>query len=178
MPFAGGSERGGLQMASMHRWDPITDLAASWQRDIERMFRGLGESFGGIRGSSGSMAEWMPAADILTRGDDLVIRFELPGIDPEKDVEITVEDGMLHVRGERQETQEEKGEGYIRRETTYGAFERSVPLPGGARTEDLKATYTDGFLEIVVPGGAKRPTQRVPVEVAAEKKGGHDTQKQ
>ena len=62
-------------MASIVRADPFTDLAASWQRDIDRMFRSLAESFG----SGGTMAhrsEWLPAADVLTRGDDLVIRVE------------------------------------------------------------------------------------------------------
>ena len=72
------------------------------------MFRSLAESFG-----SGGMAtrrtECLPAADVLTRGDDLVIRVELPGIDPDHDLEITVEDNMLHIRGERQETQEAPG---------------------------------------------------------------------
>jgi HSP20 family protein len=68
----------------------------------------------------------------------------LPGIDPAKDLEITVEDGTLHIRGERQETEEEKREGFIRRETSYGAFERVLPIPSGARTEDVKAAYSDG----------------------------------
>jgi HSP20 family protein len=152
----------------MVRWDPFTDLAASWKRDIERMFRSLGSPFGETIPSAPD--RWIPPADVLTRGDDLVIRLELPGIDPEKDVEITVEEGMLHIRGERQQTQEEKGEGYIRRETSFGAFERTLPLPSGSNTEELKATYADGILEIRVPGGAKRPTQRVPVEAATGKR--------
>ena len=57
-----------------------------------------------------------------------------------------------------------------RRETSDGAFERALPIPSGARTEDVKATYSDGILEVVVPGAAKRSTQRVPVEVGSEKK--------
>ena len=146
-------------MASLVRWDPFTDLASFWQRDINRLFGGR------TRGKS----EWLPAADVLTKGDDLVIRLEIPGIDPDRDLEITVEEGMLHIRGERQETEEEKGEGYIRRETSYGAFERSIPLPTGLKPEDLKASYTDGILEILIPGAAKRPTQRVPVEITKKK---------
>ena len=61
---------------AMSRFDPFTDLAASWQRDIEKMFRGLGESFGGFGAMPGRMAEWLPATDIFTRGEDLVIRLE------------------------------------------------------------------------------------------------------
>jgi HSP20 family protein len=151
-------------MASIVRADPFTDLAASWQRDIDRMFRSLAESFG----SGGTMArrsEWLPAADVLTRGDDLVIRVELPGIDPDRDLEITIEDNLLHIRGQRQETEEEKGEGYIRRETSFGSFERVLQLPSDVSTEDLKANYENGILEIVVPRGAKRSSQRVKVDV-------------
>ena len=155
-------------MAGIVRADPFTDLATLWQRDIDRMFRSLAESFG-----SGGMAtrrtEWLPAADVLTRGDDLVIRVELPGIDPDRDLEITVEDNMLHIRGERQETQEEKSEGYIRRETSYGSFERALQLPSDIKTEDLKASYDNGVLEVVVPRGAKRASQRVKVDVGKKK---------
>ena len=107
----------------------------------------------------------MPAADVLTRGDDLVIRVELQGIDPDRDLEITIEDNMLHIRGQRQETQEEKGEGFIRRETSFGSFERVLQLPLDVSTEDLKANYENGILEIVVPRGAKRSSQRVKVDV-------------
>lgn len=156
-------------MANLVRWDPFTDIAVSWQKDIDRMFRGLAESFGTTRAAD-QRVDWLPAADVLTKGEDLVIRLELPGIDPDKDVEIMVEDGTLHVRGQRQETEEEKGEGYIRRETSFGMFERVLPLPPGAKTDDLKATYNDGILEIVVPGAAKRPTQRIPVQSGRERK--------
>jgi HSP20 family protein len=155
-------------MGALDRMEPFSSVASSWQRDIDRMFRSLAESFGG--GSLARRTDWMPAADVLTHGDDVVIRIELPGIDPAKDLEITVEDDTLHIRGERQETEEEKREGFIRRETSYGAFERALPIPSGARTEDVKATYSDGILEVVVPGAAKRSTQRVPVEVGSEKK--------
>jgi HSP20 family protein len=153
-----------MEMANIVRSDPFNDLAASWQRDIDRMFRSLAESFG-PGGMAARRAEWLPAADVLTRGDDLVIRVELPGIDPQHDLEITVEDNVLHIRGQRQETQEEKGDGYIRRETSFGSFERAVQLPSDVKTEDLRASYDNGILEIVVPRGAKRSSQRVKVDV-------------
>lgn len=94
---------------------------------------------------------------------------ELAGIDPERDVEIAVDDGTLHVRGQRQETEEEKREGFVRRERLYGAFERTMRLPANVSAEDLKASYSDGILEIVVPGAAKRSSQRVRVDVARQK---------
>jgi HSP20 family protein len=92
---------------------------------------------------------------------------EIPGID--RDLEITVEDNMLHIRGQRQESQEEKGEGFIRRETSYGSFERALQLPSDVNTEDLKASYDNGILEVVVPRGAKRASQRVKVDIGKKK---------
>jgi HSP20 family protein len=152
-------------MAGIVRADPFTDLAASWQRDIDRMFRSLAESFGS-GGIAARRTEWLPAADVLTKGDDLVIRVELPGIDPDRDLEIMVEDNILHIRGERQESQEDKGDGFIRQETSFGSFERALQLPSGVKTEDLKASYDNGILEVVVPRGGKRASQRVKVDVA------------
>jgi HSP20 family protein len=157
-------------MASLVRRDPFTDLATSWQRDIERMFRSVAESMGGPENVPSRKAEWLPSTDVLVKGDDLVFRLEVPGIDPEKDIEIAAEDGTLRIRGERHETEEKKEDGYIRREIAYGGFERALRLPTNARTEDLKATYSNGVLEVVVPGAAKRSTQRVPVKVVQEGK--------
>ena len=75
----------------------------------------------------------------------------MPGIDPDKDVEITVSDGMLHLSAERRsETKTEDKKGY-RSEFRYGSFSRSVRLPAGAGEEDVKATYTDGILEVRIP---------------------------
>jgi HSP20 family protein len=155
-------------MARIVRWEPLNDLASFRQQDIDRVFRTLAESLSGFGSIEG--ADWVPSTDVLTRGNDLVIRMEVPGIDPEKDVEITVENGMLHIRGRREQTQEEETEGYIRREMTFGSFARTLPLPSGVSTDDLKANYEDGVLEIVVPGAAKRPAQRVQVQAKSQGK--------
>ena len=81
----------------------------------------------------------------------LVVRAEMPGIDPDKDVEITVSNHMLHLRAERRsETKTEDKKGY-RSEFHYGSFARSVPLPVGATDDDVTATYNDGILEVRVP---------------------------
>ena len=81
----------------------------------------------------------------------LVVRAEMPGIDPDEDVEITVEDHMLHLRAERRsETKTEDKKGY-RSEFHYGSFARSVRLPVGATEDDVTASYTDGILEVRIP---------------------------
>jgi HSP20 family protein len=83
--------------------------------------------------------------------DALVIRAEMPGIDPDKDVEISMHDGMLHIRAERRESSEHKDKAGYRSEFTYGMFERALPLPAGVSETDVTATYKDGILEVRVP---------------------------
>jgi HSP20 family protein len=90
----------------------------------------------------------------------LVIRADLPGIDPDTDVELTVSDGMLHIEAERREEEKKEGKGYVRQELRYGSLSRSLPLPEGVTEADIAATYKDGVLEIRVPepkrGAAKK----------------------
>ncbi len=81
----------------------------------------------------------------------LVVRAEMPGIDPDEDVEITVADHRLHVRAERRsESTTEDKKGY-RSEFHYGSFERTIRLPTGATEADVTATYHDGILEVRIP---------------------------
>lgn len=81
----------------------------------------------------------------------LVVRAELPDIDPEKDVEIVIEDGNLRISAERQAKSEHKNKNSYHSEFTYGSFTRTVKLPPGATEADVKATYKDGVLEIRIP---------------------------
>jgi HSP20 family protein len=85
------------------------------------------------------------------KDDSIVIRAELPGMDPDKDVEITVSDGMLRLNAERRTETKEEDEGRVRSEFRYGSYTRTLPLPKGASESDVKATYKDGILEVTVP---------------------------
>ena len=87
-------------------------------------------------------------------GTTLVVRAEVPGIDPDKDVDVSVSDGMLHIRAEREEKSEHKSKNGYRSEFRYGSFSRSVALPAGAKEEDITATYKDGVLEVRAPAPA------------------------
>ena len=73
-----------------------------------------------------------------------MVRADLPGIDPEKDVELTVSDGMLHIRAERREEEKREEKGYLRQELRYGSLSRTLPLPEGVTESDITATYKDG----------------------------------
>lgn len=85
----------------------------------------------------------------------LVVRAELPGVDSESDLDVTVEDGRLTVSGSREEREEHKDKGLYRSEFRYGSFARTVQLPAGAKTDDIEASYDDGILEVRVPVDAE-----------------------
>jgi HSP20 family protein len=96
--------------------------------------------------------------------DALVVRAEMPGLDPDKDVEITVSDGRLHVRAERRSEATTDDKKAYQSEFRYGMFERTLRLPPGATEKDIKATYSDGILEVSIPIDATElEARRVPV---------------
>lgn len=99
----------------------------------------------------------------FTQDGSLVIRAEMPGIDPDKDVEISMHDGMLHIRAERRESSETKDTSEFRSEFRYGMFERTLPLPAGVSETDVTATYKDGILEVRLPKASGATTATVPV---------------
>ena len=127
-------------------WD---DLFAM-ERRIDELMR----SFLGTRTVLGRRA-FTPPVDVFERKGDLVVRMEAPGLDPAKDLKVTVQEGTLVIGGERRFEQEVEEEDYYRKETSYGTFTRTFPLPEGFDEETIKAEYKDGVLEIVAPQAAK-----------------------
>src|SRR5687768_16122583 len=85
---------------------------------------------------------WYPEIDVFEKANRLVTKIDLPGMKKE-DVKVEIADGQLVISGERKHEVEEKGEEFYRSEREYGSFYRSVPLPEGAKIEDVKATFTD-----------------------------------
>ena len=97
---------------------------------------------------------WAPQIDVFERDNRLVTKVDLPGLKKE-DVKVEVTDGHLSISGERKSETEEEKDNVYRCERSYGSFFRAVPLPDGAKLEDVKATFTDGVLEVSVPLPAK-----------------------
>ena len=97
---------------------------------------------------------WTPQIDVFERDNRLVTKVDLPGLTKE-DVKVEVTDGHLAISGERKSEQEEEKDNVYRCERSYGSFYRVVPLPEGAKLEDVKATFADGVLEVSVPVPAK-----------------------
>jgi HSP20 family molecular chaperone IbpA len=118
-----------------------------------------------------ALAEWRREASPAIRIEDrleedrYVVRAELPGMDPEKDISITVADGILTISAEREEKVSEKG----RSEFHYGSFVRRLTLPQGTTEDEVEATYEDGILEVTMPVKAAKPEARqIPVARAAK----------
>jgi len=119
-------------------------------------------------GMETGLAVVTPRVDVTTRGDDLVVQAELPGVNPD-DVEIDVEGNQLIIRGQiRDERSEEDRErGIVYRERVYGSFYRAMPLPEGVNPDNAQANFNNGVLEVVFPGAARqiRPERRsIPVQ--------------
>jgi HSP20 family protein len=125
---------------SITRWEPFAELAEMRSR-FDRLLSDLGD---------GHDREWMPAIDMIRDNGNLVVRAEVPGIKPEE-IEIEAEGGVLTISGKHEETSEEKGKEFMRRERRYGAFSRSMPLPEGVDPKKIKATTSDGVLELTIP---------------------------
>jgi HSP20 family protein len=135
-------------------WDEITDLE-----------RRMDEALRGFLGTRGRIAypvlplfvrrPFLPATDVYAKDGDLIVRVELPGIDPREDVSVQVDGGELVVRGERKQQEEVKEEAYYRMEASFGSFERRIPMPKGIDEKAIEAEYTDGVLTVTVPKAAK-----------------------
>jgi len=137
-------------MTDLMRW---FDTRRSPMDVIERLFEG-------DMGSSAIRVEEM------MDGNTLVVRAELPGIDPEKDVDVTVADGVLSIKAERQEKKEQKDKDSYRSEFRYGSFMRRIPLPSGVQQGDITASYKDGLLEVRAPlpdQGQETGASKIPI---------------
>jgi HSP20 family protein len=148
---------------SVSRWDPFQDLLAI-QDEVNQLF---GRATGGqsVQGrSQGQTGQrvWAPALDISERRDAYVVTVEVPGVSPD-DLEITLEDGLLTIQGERQFTQESTGQQFHRVERRYGSFRRSITLPARVQAESIEASFENGVLEVIVPKAEEAKPKKITV---------------
>ncbi|HEX3200658.1 MAG TPA: Hsp20/alpha crystallin family protein [Actinomycetes bacterium] len=138
---------------SVSRWDPFQDLLAIQDE--------MNQVFGRARQGQGGRV-WAPALDISERKDAYVVTVEVPGVKSE-DLDITLEDGLLTIQGERQFTQESTEQQFHRVERRYGAFRRSITLPAHVTAEGIQASFEDGVLQILVPKAEEAKPKRIQV---------------
>lgn len=143
------------------RWEPFRDLL-SLQERMNRLFEEAGRGIS--RGQDDDWGAWAPAVDIYEQGNDIVLKAELPGVDP-KDVDIRIENNVLTLRGERKLESEVKKESYHRVERAYGTFMRSFTLPSTVDTANVKAEYKDGLLRVVLPKREEAKPKQIQINV-------------
>jgi len=129
---------------------------------MRRFSEEMDRFFGGTLGLSrnfGSSGLWSPTIEVRERNGNLEVTAELPGLKKE-DVKVECTDEGLTIEGERREEHEENDRGYRRSERSYGHFYRMIPLPQGAETNQAKAEFKDGLLQVHVPIPNKKPQSR------------------
>jgi len=152
-------------MGFLEKWSPSTDLER-----LRHEFDELLEQFGFDRRElkawpSGSNR---PAIESSIDGDKFVVRIDLPGVDP-KNIGVQVVNGILTVKGTREEKRESDKASVFRREIRYGSFERSISLPEGIKAEDLNAVHRDGVLELSAPMPKESAAKTVKIQVEEKK---------
>ena len=154
-------------MTTMMRWDPFQDLRSA-QDEMAQMGQmspmlahalGLHTQQGNERAMTSA---WAPALDISERKDAYLVNVELPGLKPE-DLDITMEDGLLTIQGERQFTAESSEQQFHRVERRYGAFRRAITMPAHVMAEGIEASFEDGVLQILVPKAEEAKPKRIQV---------------
>ena len=165
-PLAGSRHLPGGQevrtMPGLARREPRGEAADVFGR-FDRMFEEWARMM--------PFSRWREAEELIRveefRDDGtLVIRADLPGIDPDSDLELTVSHGMLHIEAERRQEEKREEKDYVRRELRYGSLSRSLPLPAGATEADITATYKDGVLEIRIPEPKHEPAKKIAISKA------------
>jgi HSP20 family protein len=148
---------------------PFTLLQRFFSDDVGSLFEQFGGHRGGMmpqaRGSNRDVTSWVPKVDVVQRGNELVVRADLPGVKPD-DVTVEISDDAITISGERQDEHAEERGGIYRFERTYGAFLREIPLPEGAMGDQAKASFKDGVLEITVPAPPEQVSRGRRLEIS------------
>lgn len=141
------------------KWEPM--------REMEQLFDRLTRSFGPLSlgvSETVSPEDWSPRVDVAETDGEFEVKAELPDIKKE-DVHVTVDNGVLTLRGERRREKEEKGKRFHRIERSYGSFSRTFSLPDNVDAKHVKASFKDGMLSIRLPKTGESKAQALEVKV-------------
>jgi len=144
------------------RWEPFRDLLSTQDR-FNRLFNDTFSRFFD-EGDLGART-WAPPVDVYETEHDVVLKAELPGVDP-KEVEVRVEDGTLYLKGERKFENEVKQDNYHRIERAYGSFVRSFPLPSSVDAEKASAEYKNGVMTLTLPKREEAKPKTIKINTA------------
>jgi HSP20 family protein len=147
-------------MRTLTRWEPFRG-ATTLQDQVNRLFNDVFERQGG----DSSLTAWAPAVDIYETEYELVVKADLPEVDP-KDLDIRVENNILTIRGERKFEKKVEEENYLRVERAYGSFARSFTLANTVNSDAIKADYQNGVLTLTIPKKEEAKPKQIKINVA------------
>src|SRR5690242_19062514 len=148
-------------MRAIARWEPFRGVT-TLQDQINRLFNDAFER----SGEESNLSAWAPAVDIYENEHELVVKADLPDVDP-KDLDIRVENNILTIRGERKFEKKVNEENYLRVERAYGSFARSFTLANTVNTDAIKADHQNGVLTLTIPKREEAKPKQVRVNVNA-----------
>jgi HSP20 family protein len=143
-------------MRALAPWTGMGLFKGEMDRLLERF---LEPRLGGFE----MVGEWMPKLDLSETKDAYVAKLEVPGVEP-KEINVSIRDGLLVMTGEKTREEEEKNEKFYRTERAWGAFTRTIPLPGPVDTEKTTAAFKDGVLTVMLPKMAAAKGSFIPVK--------------
>jgi HSP20 family protein len=146
---------------TLNRWEPFRG-AATLQEQVNRLFGNVLEH----AGEESNLTSWAPAVDIYETAQELVVKTDLPEVDP-KELDIRVENNLLTIRGERKFEKKVNEDNYLRVERAYGSFSRSFSLANSVNAEAIQADYQNGVLTLTIPKREEAKPKQIKVNVAA-----------
>jgi len=154
---------------SVTRWDPFRDLLTiqdEMARLFDRAYTGRGGGTG--EGATPRLRGWVPALDIAEEEDSYLVSAELPGVKAD-DLDITLEEGLLTIQGERRFEEETGGRQYHRIERHYGSFRRAITLPSQVQADRIEARFEGGVLIVRVPKADEAKPRKIQVQVGGNR---------
>ena len=143
-------------MRALTPWTGVGNLKQEMDRMLERAFEGKWNELP-------ALGDWAPSMDISETKDSLVAKVEAPGMD-QKDIQISLQENLLTIKGEKKQEKEEKDERYHRVERTYGTFARSVRLPVAVDGARVVATFKNGLLSVTLAKTAAAKANPIPIK--------------
>ena len=144
------------------RWNPYREMN-SLQREINNLFADFKSEGGKDERGAGGDGAYMPAVDISENDKEFLLKAWLPGME-QKDIDVSLEENRLTIKGEKKEEKEEKGENYIRKEISSGSFYRAFNLTVPVKEDEIKASYKNGILELVLPKEEKAKPKKIEIK--------------
>lgn len=144
------------------RREPFTGMVDLQDRINDLFNISLGRWFGDSEPET--LARWIPAVDLVDSKDSLTVKADIPGMKKE-DIDVSIHEGTLVLKGEKKSEEEKKEKGYVRTERFYGSFYRAISLPSSVDETKIKASYKDGVLELILPKKEEAKPKQIKIDV-------------